>query len=185
MFCKKCGKKNKDEAKFCQKCGTLLQTKEEKEQKEKSTEIKGKKLEGPVGVGGWLILPLLNFFLIFPYVAITEIIFLTENQDILGIFGTLIVIAETALACFALYTGYLLVKIKDNAVKNTKRVLFAELALTIVSIIWMASLFSSYGVAYEGADTEVYSEYARSIIFAIIWLMYFYSSKRVKNTYKN
>lgn len=83
---------------------------------------------------------------------------------------------DVAIGAYAIYTCYLLIKIKSNAVKNTKIILFIYL---ITNLLWL--VVEPESVASE----DSYSNPARGLVFSIVWLLYFFLSSRVKNTYNN
>ncbi|MDP2684709.1 MAG: DUF2569 family protein [bacterium] len=140
----------------------------------------GKESSNVSGVGGWLFIPLINFFLIYPYTAIQEIIIAPEVEMYFGNFISLIIIAEVILAIYAIYAGYLLVKIRHNALKHSRIVLYSTIVVSVISIIWMYWIFSDYEVGFQP-----FKGLYQNIGFSIIWLLYFGSSKRVKNTYNS
>lgn len=120
------------------------------------------------GVGGWMYIPLFNFFILFPITAIIEI-FTTAAWA---------AVIDLALAGYMISAGYLLVKYKPGAVKHSKFVLGAVIALGFVGIIIFASLDIT-----EADKIDGYTSYARSMIWSLVWIWYFSVSKRVKATY--
>ena len=135
--------------------------------------VPGKESAGPVGVGGWLIIPLINFFIIFP---IFSLIFLFTSLDL---FDYIFSFIDIAIAVYAIYAGYLLVKIKPYAVRHSIIVLILS---SVSYIVWVISLYSLYDITAE-YESMMMSDFWRVILFSIIWILYFKKSKRVKNTY--
>lgn len=137
---------------------------------------KGNEFDGPIGVGGWLILPLISFFILTPFVIIEEIITYQIPKDLWW------VVMDIGIGAYSLYVGYKLIRIRHYAVRHAKIFLSILLVISIINAIIIASSNS-----WSSADSasSPYTNSIRAIISCIIWILYFQSSKRVKATYKS
>lgn len=123
----------------------------------------GTEAETEKGVGGWLayfiigtaIFALISFFTSFSNFTSWNLI-------------------DMGIAVYALYTCYLLAKIKPGALRNIKIVLIIYTAVNLLLIF----VDPSSATTSEGINNPV-----RNLIVNLIWLAYFYKSKRVKATY--
>jgi len=184
MFCIHCGKENPSGSKYCSKCGKLVAISdidvkkhlenssaniekstapaETKEEYKNFTVSKDTKL---TGVAGWLALFIVGIFL----------------SSLLNIIGTFVDfttwgLIDLAIGIYGVYVGYLLSKVKPNAVKNAKIYLIINAVLGLLLII----------LVYSTVDPtdDLFSVAWRTFIYGVIWFWYFSASKRVKNTYQ-
>lgn len=123
----------------------------------------GEQKEKLAGVGGWLA------YFIFG-------LFLSAGITIISSFAEFEVysLIDIGIAVYALYVGYLLATIKPNAVKNAKIISGVYIAVNLLVIVLDPESISTE----EGIFNP-----ARGLFVSIIWLLYFYNSKRVKATY--
>ena len=128
--------------------------------------VTGSGQEKSHGVGGWLGLFVFGL-------GLGGII------DIISSFAmdfSVLSLIDVAIGAYAIYTCYLLIKIKPKGVINAKIILFIYL---IINLLWLV-------VEPESVSSEdSYSNPVRGLIFSIVWLLYFFLSSRVKNTYNN
>jgi hypothetical protein len=155
------------------------------------------KVDGPVGIGGWLILPVIGLF-VFPLRAVMVLItdFLPIFQG--GAWSNLttpgaehyhalwapVILYE--IACnvgFVVFDLALLVMLFGKSARFPKAfIVFALLNLFfIVSDTLLAGQIPAVAArGLEGSAVEI----ARSLVVVAIWVPYMLMSKRVRNTFK-
>lgn len=148
---------------------------------------------GPVGLGGWLILPLLGL-VVTPAVSIfsqwggfQDILsawpFISGIQKSFLILETLVVIAA-----FVLLPAVLLFLAFQRSQMFPGLYIIWICALPIVALadgfatLWV---FSDLLTSAEVFDRKTKSEIGRSVGQAILWTLYMNRSRRVKNTFVN
>jgi len=146
--------------------------------------------DGPVGIGGWLILPLIGLVL----TPIKGVGFLAQHAgmsfahlngaqialvyaELIGNFVLLIVLPIMMLV--------LLFKKRRTFPGLFVKWAFAGLAFTLLDLIFGYAFFKD---AYEASDTEfmdaaTWREVARSIFAVVVWVPYMLNSRRVANTF--
>ncbi len=131
----------------------------------------GSEKDVETGVGGWLVLPILNFLILYPIVAIMEMF----N----GTVGFIAVI-DTAVAAYMVFAAIQLMRLKPGAPRHAKLALGANVVSAVIAIIYVASQ------GYDpDSQSNLYSNMTRVIIWSLVWMWYFAVSKRVKATYSN
>jgi len=155
------------------------------------------KSDGPVGIGGWLILPVIGMF-VFPVrvaaILVTDYWPLFER----GIWANLttpgspvyhplwapVILYEIACnGAFLLFDLVLLILLFSKSRRFPMAfVVFALLnvffILSDAALAWQIPAVAARGL--EGAAGEI----ARSLVVAAIWVPYMLVSKRVRNTFK-
>lgn len=181
MICQKCKKQTPDDGKFCQNCGiNVLEEKNDgfcrfcgKEINSKALKCKhcDKWIDGRKeyeGIGGWLLLPTISFFIIgilwlFCFIMYGIAIFSPEGN--LNDFVTFLVsIPLTGLSIYSLVLEF------------KRKKLFPRLAIITLWVGAIATIILSL------VDKD-YSEVGGGVIGAALWTWYFCSSERVKNTF--
>lgn len=154
------------------------------------------KVEGPEGLGGWLILPILGQFAT-PIACIVSIIqtiafFEPETWQSLTTHGgdayhplwiPLIVFETIYNLGFLALSIYLLIKVfKKSAEAPRLFIIFYALNLAMQAID--TGLFVGIAQTYpELIDPETYKDLGRAVVTCLIWIPYFRKSVRVKNTF--
>ena len=124
-----------------------------------------KKLEG---VGGWLLLWIIILFIgILAGLLLTLSIF-ANGFGILEIIFSLLILAVTI---FMLYLAVLTIKHRKEAIPYT--IFFMWLSVALYAINLIGSLFSGLGIIQT----------LFGLLMAVLWLLYWKKSKRVKNTF--
>jgi hypothetical protein len=155
------------------------------------------KADGPVGIGGWLILPMIGLFIV-PLRAVTVLV--TDFVPIFhgGAWGSLttpggehyhplwapVILYE--IACnvgFVAFDLALLVLLFGKSPRFPKAfIVFAVLNLLFIvsdtALAWQIPSVAARG--FEGAAVEI----VRSLVVAAVWVPYMLVSKRVRNTFK-
>lgn len=91
-----------------------------------------------------------------------------------------IVLADVILATAALFMWFEFFK-KKRAMINHARIFEACLALYyFITSAWLASLINQYSIA----SSDLTSKYAGYGIIAVLWLIYWFRSKRVRETFE-
>lgn len=123
----------------------------------------------PKGVRGWLALFYFGLFV----GAIGNVFYVFQTADSLS------AVIDAVLCIYSVYILYLLAKIKPNAVKQTKLFLTAMAVVgTIMSLL----------IYISNPNTDVSSAqgpWIRMAFWGVVWLVYFFKSKRVKATYQS
>ena len=147
---------------------------------------------GPVGIGGWLILPMLGLIAT-PIVQLINLMGLTETLSHLDQLGPLLsnLVTLEAILNFGLFVvvpGILLVQFFGRTQKFPRW----YIAWTAVSAVFVvADLFIGYAAfhqAYEASGTPFFNrETMRALVGALagvcIWIPYMMNSVRVRNTF--
>ena len=155
------------------------------------------KAEGPQGIGGWLILPVIGLF-VFPVRAAMS--FATDYWPIFqdGIWGNLttpgsevyhplwapVIVGEVsfngAFLLFDLALLYLLFTRSHRFPKAFIAFTLANLAFVVgdAAIAWQIPAVAARGL--EGVAGEI----ARTVVVAVVWVPYMLVSKRVRNTFR-
>ena len=150
----------------------------------------------PVGIGGWLILPILGMAVTIVLTMLTLFVAVSEFEGIYallsdqsGEFNMLLLaislslvfgLAAVVTAAICLYRIFV---VRRN-VMNVGIVHFAILALSGVVELWGDRVISSTFTDIPPDPTAV-RDMVRSFIAAAIWIPYFAISKRVKNTFES
>jgi len=123
------------------------------------------------GIGGWLIIPLLNFIAlgaILLYDLLTAFTLEPSNFTLIAI------VMDAILLFLVVYTLVLLFGEKKAFVNYAKITLWSNVAYRFILLI----------LIYEAdAGAVADSGFIQGLIFALIWTSYFNKSKRVKNTF--
>lgn len=144
-------------------------------------ELNENEIVGPVGIGGWLILPaiglvlspILNFF---TFISELEILSGGSLYD----YETLITFEVIYIALFIIFQIYTAVKFftkKMDAPQLVILVLIVNIVGLAIIALWIASI--------GDLPDEISMGVVRAIIAAAIWIPYFKRSLRVMNTFVN
>lgn len=198
-FCSKCGTELSKTAKFCTNCGKAVH-KETKEITQDSTLVKptnnvatqvestevivkDEKSSNLVGISGFLtffILSLIGTIIIFT-IDVFQTIPIIANENAIYILP--IVVIEVSIVIIA---ASILLKIssqKKSVVKLIKILIYLGIALGAIMYILALLIKSSAGEIDRNATDALMSGGIRNLIVSAIWLIYFNTSKRVKNTF--
>jgi hypothetical protein len=150
--------------------------------------------DGPTGIGGWLILPVIglagtilltivNLFLAMRDVdGATVSLLSTDYKDVL-VMMALSLIFGICLIAYAIYCLRLIFTQDSRTPARMVAFYIMLAAITVIeagSLYHMANRFGQPDLA-EGAGTDV----LRAVVFCAIWIPYFKTSKRVRNTFGN
>jgi len=134
------------------------------------------------GIGGWLsffIFTLIISLILNFIVGISDISTVSESGDIALII--LDVILWLAFIGFNIYTIYVLVKVKENAISVAKMYVALVFLTNILGVIF--AFFTGGPIASEESYLDSSTIIIRSLIYSIIWFLYLIYSKRIENTY--
>jgi hypothetical protein len=156
---------------------------------------------GPIGLGGWLILPLLGLFVTLFVVGaalVTDVIPLisgpswsaltTPGSPVFHSSWAPYIIASL-VSNIVLFVGSIALLLLAFQKKRLFPLLMVAFYLTIVATsavdLWAYTSFLKEVLPDEVAAnaSAVTREFARSIVGCLIWIPYFMTSKRVQNTF--
>lgn len=166
-ICPNCKKENEPDAQFCIGCGTRLDVETEPIIAKAKQQVDARL----TSVGGWLL-----FFIIVSLFIATPIMTLIDINEITKMKGlwpewfiAVLVMLNIGLLILSIYVGIILLMKKRYAP------LLAKILLVIMIVINILALFSE--------DPKDQGFAIRGIITSLIWLAYFFKSKRVKAVY--
>lgn len=198
-FCSKCGTELSKTAKFCTNCGKAVQKESKKitqdpsmdkpnkrvavQEQSTMTNPKEQKSNNLVGVSGFLtlfILSLIGTIFIFT-IDVFQTLPIIDNEN--SIYILPIVVIEVSIVIIA---ASILLKIsshKKTVVKLIKILIYLGMALGVIMYILALLIKSSAGEIDRNATDALMNGGIRNLIVSAIWLIYFNTSKRVKNTF--
>ena len=160
------------------------------EDKEENHDDKSEKIEKKYErVGGWLLLFVLSLLFFMPAFTIYNIVTGLQTAFYYNLFNLypkfLILciidfIISMSLLAFAIYTAFVLIKIRENA---------ASIAKKFLIVYFVYGVLIGFGLYFVDFPSDVYftgqigSNIFRSLIYCGIWYYYLSDSKRVKMTY--
>lgn len=205
MYCNNCGYKNSTDAKFCQKCGSKIQSTAKEHHTtqlhneinktvsgNKETVDSGNKIKP--GLTGWLALVGLGLILA-PFITGYALLgyFPLFNQSFSNYPGLYqsIQFEFVVLLAFFLLNIYLLYLFFKKSAKFPKFYIIYLISYAIYTIIdnsLVTSIVSQYPSlhnTFASAISDGAKDMDRAIFGAIIWVWYTLKSKRVKVTFTN
>lgn len=148
--------------------------------------------DGPEGIGGWLILPVIGLFLtpIRGLVQFRDYASLTETFQLLSGGQQAFLVAEIVLnVIFVIVFPIVLLILLFNRKQRFPRLYafwgIVSLVFFIGDLIAAKMLFGDVFAAggVELLDQATIQELVRSIVLAAIWVPYMLTSRRVRNTF--
>lgn len=161
-------------------------------------ETPGSRPDGPEGLGGWLLLPMLGLILtpLACLAAMVQLVTLFEPdtwQSLTASSGDthhplwmpLILFEAIYNIGFFVFAIYLLIKtFKKSAKAPQLFILFYAINLLMQFVD--TGLFAIIGQTYPDLmDGNTYKDLGRAVVGSLIWIPYFKRSVRVKNTFVN
>jgi hypothetical protein len=167
-----------------------MQTLEQLREQDRRTEI----LQGPTGLGGWLILPMIGMFLtpVIAAIGMRDLLPLLSAASGLNATQTLLVWFEVVVNLvlqvgMPIYLLTLFFKRKHQFPSIYAGWLTVNLIVVLVDLVLVYNAFRPYydtpGVEFWDPDTA--QTVSRTIFGVAIWVPYMFNSKRVKNTFVN
>lgn len=146
---------------------------------------------GPVGIGGWLILPILGLV---GSIGLTiknlseiswvdiNLIFTSDIPEVLD-YRLPLILSFLSAAFVIFFASIALVQIfrRSRHVPTIMTIFYT--GLIIVTLVEMAGAHMTASMSGE-PPISMAKELARAIIIALVWVPYFHRSKRVKNTFR-
>lgn len=136
---------------------------------------------GPVGIGGWLILPAIGLILS----PILNLITFGNEVELLGKFSysdyhsliTFEVIYLALLVIFQIYTAFKFYTKKMDAPKLVTLMLIVNFIGTAIIALWLEMM--------GNLSNEISMNVLKAFFAAAVWVTYFKRSLRVMNTFVN
>lgn len=154
-------------AKFCPNCGSAIEQDQENLYSTASRRVVSP-LEGPSGIGGWMILVVLGLFVI-TGTALAEMISSLNYLDLISFIIYLILFAYGVVCIVFMFKKSRLFP------KFYIGLLCSNFGISVLVILWL------YIMDVDVSD--VWSDLGSSFGGALIWTTYMLTSKRVKNTF--
>jgi hypothetical protein len=151
-----------------------------------TTEAQAETPTGPVGLGGWMILPILSM-IIAPIVIVVGVAStfkslvsgsFFELSNALQIFGFLETLANIFFAIAWIYALYLCFTWDENFPKVYMLLLAANLAVQTLDLMIAVGFFDLKTTDQDGRG------YGQAVLECLIWVPYMMKSKRVRNTFR-
>jgi len=173
--CEYCAEEVQDDAKKCKHCGEWLQ-KNNEQPKVKQTKDQPKKDSPKLeGFSGWLALFGLSIFTT-PIFIFFSMVTESEAYDWLGIFFNILIIAGY------IWLNYLMAKRRKVFKKWFLGIGIAQ----IVLLGLIAILANSESYLYTQSElSDINTSAFRILFYVVVWTLYLWNSKRVKNTFIN
>jgi hypothetical protein len=148
----------------------------------------------PVGIGGWLILPIIGILLT-PLRALSLIGTYSEMSEAMPYLSTaqkvFVTIEILVNAVFMVIAPIVLLILLFKRMALFPRVFIiwglANIAFLVLDLIGAQALFGEV-MAQTGTplfDAETVKEFGRGIVLSLVWVPYMALSRRVKNTFVN
>lgn len=172
--CEYCAEEVQDDAKKCKHCGEWLQKDSEQTKKvesiEKQPKEKTQKLEG---FSGWLAWFGLGIF-VTPIFIFFSMIIEPETYDNLGIFFNILIIIG--------YIWLIYLMVKRRKIFRKWFLGIGTFQIILIGLIAIGANSESY--LYSQTElSDINTSAFRTLFYVIIWSLYLWNSKRVKNTF--
>jgi len=198
MKCSSCSSELPDNLKFCPSCGTLFEKLTSPIPNNNNNQAPvAPILLDPIGIGGWLVLPIIGFFVTILLTAKNlveglseenleglKLIFSSSTENSLASLQVPIILSTMA-GCFVILSGgyclYLIFTKKQSIIK------FATAHYIILAIgglvdLWAGTVMQT-AIPNTPLDKETIKGAVQGITAALVWIPYFNYSRRVKNTF--
>jgi threonine/homoserine efflux transporter RhtA len=128
------------------------------------------------GVGGWLVLVIIGRIL-------TIIVGIRDIVDLSPVIGTVPSLDYLWILAIILdITVYIILSIVILVFMFSRKIIFRLLFVIQVAVVFFFSLWANitvYNLGYDVDPSGIFS----SVAAGVVWIIYLYKSKRVKNTY--
>jgi hypothetical protein len=136
--------------------------------------------EGPVGIGGWLIIPTIGIVLA-PFYHMGSIIARLQSPELYEDAVKLHIIGDAALLVLAVLVGFSLFAGK----RRTPTLIITYYLCTTAFFALMACIYESMGIELKNQVPFMLVALAGQVITCVIWIPYFAKSRRVKVTFND
>jgi hypothetical protein len=141
------------------------------------------------GVHGWLALLVLGLLVGVPIASVVGVINEYDVTKMPGVDSSIATLywaidaaARIGLACWSIYCGVCLLKLKPNAPRTTKRYFIALFLYGALGVVIAIAAGTKSFTASASIDSGMLP-YFRGFLGIILWYSYLERSKRVRNTY--
>jgi hypothetical protein len=135
-----------------------------------------KKVNGPAGVGGWLLVLCLLLIVWQPLSLGLAASAVLDDLAIRGLPLALVILLRIVVAAFGIAAGLALMNRRPAAVAMAKASLVASAATD--TFVYLTPFYPSNRMP---GDTPLYV--AAAFAYCVIWIVYLFRAKRVKNTF--
>jgi hypothetical protein len=135
-----------------------------------------KKVNGPAGVGGWLLVLCLLLIVWQPLSLGLAASAVLDDLAIRGLPLALMILLRIVVAAFGIAAGLALMNRRPAAVAMAKASLVASAATD--TFVYLTPFYPSNRMP---GDTPLYV--AAALAYCVIWIVYLFRAKRVKNTF--
>ena len=137
-----------------------------------------KQVNGPVGIGGWLLVLCVLLLLWQPLSLGLVASSVLDDLALRGLPLALVILLRVVVAAFGIAAGLALLNRRPGAVAMAKASLIASAATDV--FVYATPYFPSNRIPGE---TPYYI--AAALVYYIVWLAYLFRAARVKNTFEN
>ena len=153
--------------------------------------VKMRERVGPVGVGGWLMFFGIAVAFLAPLVALgsdyhgwKDVKTAVATVPMFA-YATYVLLAyDILISGYGMFVGFVILKGYPQGARRAREFLWVRLVFGIVSLAIAQALYNSISLKVgAAATTALMSVGVNLVISSMIWMLYFATSKRVRNTY--
>lgn len=175
IVCTECNKDVSTNAKICPNCGNPIAS----------------KFFEKIKARGWLLFTALTFLVFMPFryaLNVYDFYLNINNFDAVYVNGWQIVfpgilIVKLLIVLYGMFAGVLLLRLKENAIFNSKRYLKLKLGFSVLEIFFLIAPKAQYATSM--LTFKLLGSLSISAIYFLIFWLYLTRSKKVKYLFEN